>query len=125
MSSCRRSGEAVSPPSLPRGRISPRTCPRRPLYRSRRRVSPRPRGATRISSPAVHRDQFHGECRMTTERIESAYELARERYAAIGVDTAAALEALARMPVSLHCWQGDDVRGFESVGEALGGGLAA
>ena len=62
---------------------------------------------------------------MTTERIESAYELARGRYAAIGVDTAAALEALARMPVSLHCWQGDDVRGFESVGEALGGGLAA
>jgi len=62
---------------------------------------------------------------MTMERIESAYTLARERYAALGVDTAAALEALRRIPVSLHCWQGDDVGGFESMGEALGGGLAA
>jgi L-rhamnose isomerase len=62
---------------------------------------------------------------MTIERIESAYTLARERYAAIGVDTAAALAALARVPVSLHCWQGDDVVGFESTGESLGGGLAA
>jgi L-rhamnose isomerase len=60
---------------------------------------------------------------MTTDRIESAYALARERYAAIGVDTAAALEALARLPVSLHCWQGDDVRGFENPDGPLTGGI--
>jgi L-rhamnose isomerase len=59
--------------------------------------------------------------------VEKAYELARERYAAIGVDTGAAMEALSRVPVSLHCWQGDDVAGFESSGELdveLDGGLA-
>ena len=62
---------------------------------------------------------------MTMERIESAYTLARERYASLGVDTTVALDALRRVPVSLHCCQGDDVGGFESMGEALGGGLAA
>ncbi|MBY0395541.1 MAG: L-rhamnose isomerase, partial [Thermoleophilia bacterium] len=55
---------------------------------------------------------------------EPAYALARERYAALGVDTDAALDALAAIPVSLHCWQGDDVGGFEGAGEAIGGGLA-
>ena len=56
--------------------------------------------------------------------MPSAYELARECYAALGVDTEAALATLARTPVSLHCWQGDDVGGFETGGGALGGGLA-
>ena len=55
---------------------------------------------------------------------DAAYELAAERYAAAGVDTEAALRALATIPISLHCWQGDDVQGFESAGGALGGGLA-
>lgn len=55
--------------------------------------------------------------------IEKAYQLARERYAQFGVDTEAAMKALAAVPISLHCWQGDDVGGFESMGE-LGGGLA-
>src|SRR5690349_16092791 len=60
-----------------------------------------------------------------TERaIEQAYELARERYSAIGVDTAAALRRLHQIALSLHCWQGDDVVGFEGSGEAIGGGLA-
>lgn len=63
--------------------------------------------------------------RATRERaVLAAYALARERYAGLGVDTAAALAALAQFPVSLHCWQGDDVRGFENLGRALGGGLA-
>jgi L-rhamnose isomerase len=63
---------------------------------------------------------------ISEKQIQSAYELARERYAAFGVDdTGLALEILARVPVSLHCWQGDDVAGFEHTGEALGGGLAA
>ena len=59
--------------------------------------------------------------------VVKAYELARERYGEIGVDTEAAMEALAGVPVSLHCWQGDDVTGFESDSELAvepGGGLA-
>jgi L-rhamnose isomerase len=50
------------------------------------------------------------------------YESAREAYSAAGVDTEAALAALARTPLSLHCWQGDDVGGFERAGATLGGG---
>src|SRR5688572_30076434 len=56
---------------------------------------------------------------------ERAYAAARDRYAALGVDTDAALARLARVPISLHCWQGDDVSGFEQHGTGLGGGLAA
>ena len=53
-----------------------------------------------------------------------AYALARDAYAALGSDPEAALATLARTPVSLHCWQGDDVGGFEKAGGTLGGGLA-
>ncbi len=60
----------------------------------------------------------------TPASIESAYKIAKERYAALGVDTEAAQKRLAAVPVSLHCWQGDDVGGFERAGEELGGGLA-
>jgi L-rhamnose isomerase len=59
-----------------------------------------------------------------TTPIEQAYALARERYAELGVDTDRALERLATIPVSLHCWQGDDVGGFENTGQEIGGGLA-
>ncbi len=55
---------------------------------------------------------------------EPAFKLARERYAAIGVDADAAMKKLSRIAISLHCWQGDDVGGFETGGGALGGGLA-
>lgn len=51
------------------------------------------------------------------------YELAKKQYAALGIDTEAALDQLAKMPISLHCWQGDDVLGFENAGEALSGGI--
>jgi L-rhamnose isomerase len=63
---------------------------------------------------------------MTTSEatIKTAYSAAKERYAALGVDTDAALKRLAGIPISLHCWQGDDVGGFENTGEGLGGGLA-
>lgn len=54
----------------------------------------------------------------------SPYTLAREAYAALGVDAEGALSTLAATPISLHCWQGDDVRGFEGASE-LGGGIAA
>ena len=57
--------------------------------------------------------------------LHSAYAIARERYAAFGVDTDAALARLDAISLSLHCWQGDDVGGFENSGETLGGGLAA
>jgi L-rhamnose isomerase len=61
----------------------------------------------------------------TETQIESAYQLARERYAELGVDAGQAMQALAGISLSLHCWQGDDVSGFENSGAALGGGLAA
>ena len=51
----------------------------------------------------------------------SVYDAAKERYAAIGVDTEAAIEKLDVIPVSMHCWQGDDVRGFEGGGVLTGG----
>lgn len=59
------------------------------------------------------------------KQIRDAYALAKERYAALGVDTDQAIERLARIPISLHCWQGDDVTGFESPDAELGGGIAA
>ena len=61
----------------------------------------------------------------TTKQLETAYALAKGRYAGLGVDTEAALDALGRIALSLHCWQGDDVGGFEAPDAALGGGLAA
>lgn len=57
-------------------------------------------------------------------QVERSYALARERYAAVGVDSDGALKQLAVVPLSLHCWQGDDVGGFEQSGAELGGGLA-
>ncbi len=54
--------------------------------------------------------------------IQQAYELARERYAAVGIDTEKVLDTLQGIPLSLHCWQADDVMGFES-GSALSGGI--
>jgi len=53
------------------------------------------------------------------------YELAREKYAELGVDTDAALERLRTVPISLHCWQGDDVGGFEDPERGLSGGIMA
>lgn len=56
-------------------------------------------------------------------KIEESYVVAKERYAAIGVDTDTALSVLSRIPLSMHCWQGDDVGGFEDPGQALTGGI--
>ncbi len=49
------------------------------------------------------------------------YELAKEAYAAFGVDTEAAIERLKNVPLSIHCWQGDDVKGFDQDGPLTGG----
>ena len=59
-----------------------------------------------------------------TSRIGKAYALAREQYAALGVETDRAIQTLATIPISIHCWQGDDVGGFEADGSQLAGGLA-
>lgn len=61
---------------------------------------------------------------MKTESIERAYEYAKERFAAINVDTDAALEKMKDIHLSLHCWQADDVAGFESS-SSLSGGIQA
>jgi L-rhamnose isomerase len=58
-------------------------------------------------------------------QIQKSYDLARERYAALGVDTEVAMSTLEKVAISLHCWQGDDVSGFENPGGELGGGIAA
>ena len=59
---------------------------------------------------------------MNSELIEKNYQIAKERYAALGIDTDKALETLEKTPISLHCWQADDVVGFER-NEALSGGI--
>src|SRR5687768_3116917 len=66
-----------------------------------------------------------GRPHMAHDSVARAFESARERYAEHGVDADAALTRLAALQVSLHCWQGDDVGGFEQFGMDLGGGLAA
>jgi L-rhamnose isomerase len=62
---------------------------------------------------------------LTDQDIQHAYLTAKDRYALLGVDTDRALETLSTIPLSLHCWQGDDVGGFESPDAELGGGIAA
>ena len=54
--------------------------------------------------------------------ISKAFELARERYGELGLDVEAAMKKVDALPVSLHCWQGDDVGGFERPGAVLAGG---
>ncbi|MCI0712074.1 MAG: L-rhamnose isomerase [Chloroflexi bacterium] len=57
--------------------------------------------------------------------LEQAYMLAKERYADVGVDTDAALKTLETISISMHCWQGDDVGGFENAAYGLSGGIMA
>ncbi len=58
----------------------------------------------------------------SSKEVAAAYELARRQYARLGVDADAALAALGQVPISLHCWQGDDVKGLETRDEAVSGG---
>ena len=58
---------------------------------------------------------------MNEQKIKQAYDLAVERYAAIGIDVEKVMEQLQKVQLSLHCWQADDVTGFESSGELTGG----
>ena len=57
--------------------------------------------------------------------IAKSFSLACERYAGLGVDVDYALKTLSQISISLHCWQGDDVGGFENFGGALTGGIMA
>ncbi|WP_432468117.1 L-rhamnose isomerase [Agarivorans sp. Z349TD_8] len=62
---------------------------------------------------------------MSKEQVISAYHYAKEVFEKHGVDTEHALQALNETAISIHCWQGDDVRGFESPDVALSGGIQA
>ena len=58
--------------------------------------------------------------------LEISYKIAKERYAAFDIEVEAALKKLAKVAISLHCWQGDDVTGFEALGSTLeGAGIQA
>ncbi len=64
---------------------------------------------------------------MQDKPVEQAYELASQRYSALGIDTEVVFDRLKSIPISLHCWQGDDVGGFENIEKKIGdvgGGLA-
>ncbi|MCL2026970.1 MAG: L-rhamnose isomerase [Bacteroidales bacterium] len=60
-----------------------------------------------------------------TDLIQKSYEIAKERYQAVGVNTDKALEDLQKISISIHCWQADDVTGFENLGNLGGGGIQA
>ncbi|MDC0610244.1 L-rhamnose isomerase [Vibrio sp.] len=62
---------------------------------------------------------------MKDTQIQSAYDYAKEVFSAYGVDTDDVLQQLDQTPISMHCWQGDDVKGFESPDIALSGGIQA
>ena len=53
--------------------------------------------------------------------MSNSYQDAKERYATLGIDTEAAMDALAGKAISIHCWQGDDVMGYDQEGGLSGG----
>jgi L-rhamnose isomerase len=62
---------------------------------------------------------------MKTELVQKAYEIAKERYQSLGVNVEEVLEKLQQISISIHCWQSDDVNGFENLGNLGGGGIQA
>jgi L-rhamnose isomerase len=62
---------------------------------------------------------------VSESNVQNAYTLAKDRYAALNVDTEKVLARLEKVAISLHCWQGDDVGGFENPGGDLTGGITA
>lgn len=60
-----------------------------------------------------------------TKRIAQSYRLAKEKYAELSIDTDQVIKKLEAIPISIHCWQGDDVKGFENPGGRLTGGIQA
>ena len=59
---------------------------------------------------------------MNKQRIQQAYQLAKEQYAELGINTDEVLEKMKEVVISLHCWQTDDVGGFETPDSSLSGG---
>ncbi len=66
--------------------------------------------------------KFSYEINMEQGKTEEAYKIAKEKYAELGVDTDTAIKQMEDVVISLHCWQTDDVGGFEKPDSALGGG---
>lgn len=62
---------------------------------------------------------------MNRTDIETAYQIAKKQFAELGIDTDKAIEKVNDIPISIHCWQGDDVRGFEDPEKELSGGIQA
>jgi len=62
---------------------------------------------------------------MKNTLIQQSYEIAKERYDSVGVNPEQALETLQKISISIHCWQADDVTGFENSGNLGGGGIQA
>ena len=62
---------------------------------------------------------------MKNELINKSFEIAKERYAAVGVDVEKAMDVLQKKAISIHCWQADDVNGFEKLENLGGGGIQA
>ncbi len=60
---------------------------------------------------------------MKEDAVKKAYEIAKERYAAIDVDTDKVLDLMQDFHLSMHCWQADDAAGFETEGGSLPGGI--
>jgi L-rhamnose isomerase len=60
---------------------------------------------------------------MDKNHIEQAFELAQKRYQSFNIDVLKQLDRLSNIPISIHCWQGDDVNGFEDTCQELGGGI--
>src|SRR6478672_8770958 len=77
-----------------------------------------------VSCDSVTAPDFLPAMATSTSKSSDLYPLVREQYGALGVDSDSAIERLNNVAISLHCWQGDDVGGFEKSGTELGGGLA-
>ena len=60
---------------------------------------------------------------MNEGTVKQAYEIAKERYAKLGIDTDKVLQQMQDFHLSMHCWQADDVAGFENRGGSLTGGI--
>ena len=60
---------------------------------------------------------------MKEESVKRLMEIAKERYAAVGIDTDKVLDQMQDFHLSMHCWQADDVAGFENQGGSLTGGI--
>jgi L-rhamnose isomerase len=82
--------------------------------------------AERLQRAGEHAQQGAKESVQMSEvsqKTRQAYEIAKERYAALGIDTDKVLSTLNEIPISVQCWQGDDVRGFENPAGQLTGGI--